>query len=379
MEFRKRFLGDILGIIFILVLIALFVVGTLVVFNVPERMRGSLYNEGPAGVSLFAGWLDESGFVVGTLETESDYMSSRDAMLFVLAPRNSFSSQELWRLDSWVQRGGTLVIAQDSRQPAGLLGRFGLGIGRLWLPIEESRLTLPALNWPPVGQANVEASHYVSKACGRLAVHMGSCQRPLLVSFGRGLGRVIVMSSVHPFTNEGIENAGNAQLVENIVLAVSSPGQRIVFDEIHHQISFTWMFTTPTGIAFWLSLFALLGFFFWQNSFVPTGRTKGYKPRAVSTGTAVDTLNNLEEANRQFARPKRIKQHYWQRLKRVLARRYGVDPVPVDADFIESLKPLLPEEDLGIVVYLASNKEKFPPMTDYELRQWVSVIIDLSV
>lgn len=378
MEFRSRFLGDIIGIVTILVIIILFVAGTLIFFNVPQRMRGSLYNEGPAGVSLFVGWLDERGYEIRTLESETDYITSQDAMLFVLAPRSEFSSQDLWRLDGWVQRGGTLVIAQDSRQPSNLPGRFGVGINRLFTPVEETALALPTLNWPPVGWANIEASHYISNACGRLAVHMGSCQRPLLVGSGRGLGRVFIISTSHPFTNEGIENDGNAQLVENMVLAATSPGQRIVFDEIHHQISLTWMFTTPTGIAFWLSLLALFAFVFWQNSYVPSGRAKKRMGQTALTEPVAKPVNNLEGAYRQFARPEAIKIHYWQRLKRVMARRYGVDPTQDDAGFIDSLKPLAPDEDLGTIVYLASQKEKFPPMSDYELRQWVTVIVDLT-
>jgi hypothetical protein len=375
MEIRKRFLGDIVANILILVLIALFVIGTLLIFKVPTRTRGSVYNEGATGVSLFAGWLNGRGYQVGTLDSENERVASGDAVLFILAPRSGFARNDLWWLDGWVQRGGTLVIAQESRQPSDLTGQFGVGIGRLLRPVSESSLRLPTLNWPFVGQAKIEARHYVSNACGEFPVHMGSCPRPLLVGIGRGLGRVFVLSSAHPFTNEGIEDAGNAQLVENIVLAVSTPGQRVVFDEIHHQISLTWLFTTATGIAFWLALMALIAFLIWQNSYAPTTRVKRQKKLALPVAA---TSNNLQGAQRQFARPEAIKQHYWQRLKRVLSRRYGVDPLQIDADFIESLKPIMAEEDLGTIVYLLSNKEKFPPMTDYELRQWVSVIVDLS-
>ena len=111
---------------------------------------------------------------------------------------------------------------------------------------------------------------------------------------------------------------------------------------------------------------------------MPTGRTKSSARNGGLTGPVAKPVNNLEGAHRQFANPDTIKQHYWQRLKRVLGRRYGIDPLQVDSDFIESLKPIGDAVDLGTVVYLYSYKDKFPPMNNSELKQWVSVAIECA-
>ena len=139
-----------------------------------------------------------------------------------------------------------------------------------------------------------------------------------------------------------------------------------------------WLFLTPTGLALWLCLLALFAFFIWHNTYLPSSRAKSSSRPGLSTGQVVVPVNNLEGAHGQFARLESISQHYWLRLKRILARRYGLDPSQKDPDFIESLKPQMQDNDLGVVLYLASHKDKFPPMNEAELRQWVSVAIGLS-
>ncbi len=379
MRLQKRYLGDITGIVISLVILVLVIVGTLVLFNTPERARGSIQNQGADGVSLFADWLAGRGFVLRSLNTPDSVPLREDSVLFVIAPRSGFERLSRAWLDVWVQNGGTLVVAQENRHPSDLLRPFGAGIGRLWLPVPRSELQLPTFNWPPVGQAAIGASHFVKVSCGRTAVHMGDCRRPLLAAWGHGRGRVFVLSSATPFTNEGLQDAGNAQLVENLVLSTAVPGQRIVFDELHHQVPMTWLFTTPTGWAFWLSLLALIGFFMWHNSTVPAGHVPGQPvtPVWAEADTAV-AINYLASASRQFSRYETITDHYWQRLKRSLARRYGLDSALLDHQFVEMLKPYVTSVEMGTLVYLSTQRERAPVMTGAELRQWVSVAINIS-
>lgn len=375
MQFQRRFYPDIAGIILVLAALTFIVLGTLVWNNTAARARGSIYNQGEQGVSQFAGWLAEEGYTVRTLETDNAYPGGGDGVMFVLAPRSSFSSEQLFFIDLWVQNGGTLIIAQEGRQPTNLIGRYQASIGRLWLRQRQAGLHLPVLNWPPVGQAEIRTSHYVRHQCGQAAIHMGSCERPYLVAFGRGNGRVFILSTVYPFTNAGIQDYGNAQLVENLALATVVNGRRVVFDELHQQIPLTWLFTTPAGWAFWLSLLALLLFFLWHQTYLPLNPARA-NGRERLPGAA-PPLPPLATAQQQFARPEAIKTHYWQRLKRTLAQRHGLDPARPDPDFVEALNPYLKPADMGTVVYLYTHKEQFPPMTEAELKQWASLAIDL--
>lgn len=385
MNLQKRYLTDMIGIILVLLILALVVTGTFTLLSKPARARGGMANQGSGGASRFADWLAGRGFVVYSIETARTWPTPDDALMFILAPRTSYSAEELLFLDWWVQDGGTLVIAQESRQPTNLPDYFGVSISRLWRPIRQSGLQLPVLNWPPVGQAAIDATHFVKDGCHRGVSHMGMCegafpgQGPLIVSFGRGKGQVFVMSSATPFTNAGLADAGNAQLVENLVLATAVPGERIVFDEAHHQMPLTWLFTTAAGWSVWLSLIALVGFFLWQNAYPPARQRAVVYPQVaeVEGGTAV-SINSLTGAGRQFNRYELITNHYWQRLKRTLARHYDGDPALPDADFVESLKPHLNDADLGLILYLVNGKRPFPPMSHAELRQWVSVAVNLT-
>jgi hypothetical protein len=378
MRLQKRYTADIVGIVLVLAILVLVIAGTLALFTTPERARGSIQNEGAQGVSRFAAWLAAQGYAIRALNTPESIPLGGDSVLFILAPRSSFERMPLLWLDAWVQSGGTLIIAQEGKQPAELLRPFGATIGRLWWPARRSSLQLPTLNWPPVGQAAIGATHYVKLPCGRAAVHLGSCERPLMVAFGRGRGQVFVLSSATPFTNEGLEDVGNAQLVENLVLATAAPGQTILFDEVHHRVPLTWLFTTPTGWALWLSVLALLAFFMWHNSYLPASHAlAGWQKGRGEVETAV-AINKLAKAGQQFGRYGAITNHYWQRLKRSLARRYGLDSALPDQPFIESLKPHISEAEISTIVYLASQKERAAMMTAAELRQWVSAVTHLT-
>jgi hypothetical protein len=322
--------------------------------------------------------LAERGHPIRTLNTPEAVPLADDSLLFILAPRSSFERLPLLWLDAWVQSGGTLVIAQEGRQPVELLRPFNATIGRLWWPVRQSGLQLPTLNWPPVGQAAIEASHFVKLPCGRAAVHLGSCERPLMVAFGRGRGQVYILSSATPFTNEGLEDGGNAQLVENLVLATAAPGQSILFDEVHHQVPITWLFTTPMGWALWLSILVLITFFMWHNSYLPTRHAPAERPKGRGEVETAVAINKLAKAGQQFGRYGAITNHYWQRLKRSLARRYGLDSALTDQQFIESLTQHTNEAEISTIVYLASQKERAALMTAAELRQWVSVVTTLT-
>ncbi|MCP4362052.1 MAG: DUF4350 domain-containing protein [Chloroflexi bacterium] len=380
MQLRQRFLIDFIGIGLVLAGIATAVTITLIQFNNPKYARGSVQNDGPEGTSLLAEWLAEEGFVVNTLDTNAARPSYQDKLILALAPRSPFTFRQLWQLDGWVRSGGTLIVAQEGRQPTGLSRHFGLNIGRLWLPVKQSDLILPALNWPPVSTAVIRARRYLKPRlnCGQAAIHMGDCRRPLFISFGWDDGQVYYLSTAHPFTNEGLADVGNAQLVENLILAGAARGQQISFDEIHQQANIPWLFVTSAGWGILLAIPLVVGFALWHSlPSVPKQTQPTGNKRSLKDGTAVPK-NVLAGAQRQFQKSDDIKEHYWLRLKRTLARRAGVDPTLPDEAFIPALKPHLSDAEMGTVMYLAANKDPFPPMSQSELRQWVSTAVTLS-
>lgn len=379
MLIQKRFLSDLIGVVLILVLLPLLVIGVAGWRNAPQRARGSALNTGDDGVSVFANWLQTQGFPVEMQQAGNSLRPAvQDRLMFIIAPRSRFRYGELYNLDVWVRNGGTLIIAQEDARSRELLRYYDLKLGRLWWPVAQSGLTLPVFNWPPVGQATVNARRYVEADCGQVAVHMGDCIRPYLVAMGRGQGQIIVLSTVTPFTNAGLRQPGNAQLVQNMVLATAVPGATILFDEAHRQSSAAWLFTTPAGWALWLTLLGIGLFIAWNSASSPAGRAQGKLAtgeREVDTAVAI---NHLATAGRQFRRQEAIMAHYWRRLQQSLARRYGVDSALPDAQFVAALKPLLNETELGTVAYLAAYRERADTLSENELRQWVSVAAELT-
>lgn len=379
MLLQKRFLSDLIGVVLILALLPLLVIGVAGWRHAPQQARGSALNQGGDGVSVFANWLQTQGFQVVMQQTgDSLRPAGQDRLMFIIAPRSRFRYGELYNLDVWVRNGGTLIIAQENGQSRELLRYYDLGLGRLWWPVAQSGLALPVFNWPPVGQAAVNARRFIEADCGQVAVHMGDCERPYLVAMGRGQGQIIVLSAVTPFTNAGLRQPGNARLVENIVLATAVPGATILFDEAHRQTSLAWLFTTPTGWALWLTVLGIALFIAWNSASSPAGRVRTKSGRGEQEIDTAVALNQLAAAERQFRRHDVIMAHYWRRLQQTLARRHGVDPTLPDARFVAALKPHLTEAELGVVSYLVTYKERADALTENELRQWVSVAAELT-
>ena len=68
--------------------------------------------------------------------------------------------------------------------------------------------------------------------------HIASADKPIILSFERGQGRVILSAAPFPFSNTGLKKAGNPALVLNLVSAAKRPGL-IWFDEWHHGLRTT--------------------------------------------------------------------------------------------------------------------------------------------
>ena len=185
------------SIFIILLLISL---GVAVVYGVLQRAessvgwRGSVQSDRPDGAQLLYLWLSNLGYSVHTLDQSPLSLSRSDEVLFVLATNDAFTTAELGDLDQWVESGGTLIVARDTTQPGQLLDHYQIPLARMWSSVERAPLHLPALDWPPVGEAQVHASYKLRLKREVAVVHIGDRNTPLLVAFGLGKGKVFVMS-----------------------------------------------------------------------------------------------------------------------------------------------------------------------------------------
>jgi hypothetical protein len=366
-------------------LIILLLIGLViaVVYGVSQRAeasagwRGSVQSNRPDGARSLYTWLSNLGYNVHTLYQAPLSLSSEDDVLFVLATNDAFTRAELGHLDRWVKAGGTLIVARDSTQPGRLLNHYQTPLVQMRSPIERAPLRLPTLNWPPVGDVRVHASHKLRLGREVAVVHIGDRDTPLLVAFGQGEGKVFVMSTIYPFTNDGLWDANNAQLVHNLVHTGAPRGGHIVFDQAHRKerpsvISLAWLVTTAEGwgliyATVVLSAYLMLRF---RRLGTPTPPTDWLIPRATD-----EYITAIVGTHGESGMEKTARRHYWEHLKRDLARQYRLDPALHDDDFLTELARYEGEMNLEALMYLLIDMRR-EDGGNMDLIEWVERMLE---
>jgi hypothetical protein len=367
----------------VLIVLLLISLGVAVVYGVLQRAeasagwRGSVQSNRPDGARSLYVWLSNLGYNVRTLDQAPLSLSSSDKVLFVLATNEAFTAAELQDLDQWIESGGTLIVARDTAQPGQLLDHYRTPLAQMRSSVERAPLRLPTLNWPPVGEVRVHASHKLRLQREVAVVHIGDRSTPLLVAFGQGKGKVFVMSTVYPFTNDGLWDANNAQLVHNLVRTGTSQGGGIAFDQAHRKeqptvISLAWLVSTAEGwgmiytavvfLAYLMLRFRRLG-----APIVPP--TDWLTPRATD-----EYITAVVGMHGQMGMEKTARRHYWDRLKRNLARQYRLDPALHDDDFLKEVARYKDELDLRALVYLLIDMRR-EDGGKMDLLHWVERIL----
>lgn len=368
----RRFANVLALGLLLMVLMGLIAVSLLRWQNPLPFAPGGVFNTRRDGASHLSEQLQSWGYAVRPITADSPWPRREDDLILMLAPVESFDNQELLRLDQWVRGGGTLLLALTPDTPANLRNNFKIDVRPLWGRQAEATLLLPTLNWPPVGTVALRSRLRLALDCGQAAIHLGNCERPFLASFGYGEGAVFVLAGLHPFTNGGLPEAGNAQLLRNLVQLAGRPGAQIAFDEAHRQPQGPWLLRTTTGWALLLSLLLMLPALFWLNQ--PFGKpqpetTAVPPPRQASAAF----IQQLAQAQKSMDDGQRIRGHYWDRLKRRLARRYALDPGLPDETFLAALRPYQDEHAIGKLIHLMVAMDH--PMEDGALQHWVSEVI----
>lgn len=379
MKHTNRFTPDLIAIGIIIVMVVLSFALVWMAQSDLTRKRGSAFNQGDEGTAVFFNWLSQQNSDVRTVESLYSLANSSAKTVFILNAQGSYAQDELVMLDAWIRGGGTAVIALESNLAKDLTRHFNLGISWTWPGINNAELQLPLLNWPIVNQTSLKASHKIDIRCGRAAVHIGTCRRPVLVSFGHGQGQIYFLSTVEPFTNQGISNGGNAQLIENLVQNSTAKNGPILFDEGHRQSGFFWFLTSPAGWALILLFLLLIALFAWQAFNTTPNKPAPVMAEPVSeVQESIQYLNRVAAAEKNIRGAKAVKQHYWQRLKRILGQRYGLDPTMADEQFLAAIKTYLPETDMALLISLRIRKDRDQMLDTIALRTWAESVIQLT-
>jgi hypothetical protein len=310
-------------------------------------------NAGRDGTLALYEWLGDLGLDVHRVSGDFD-LTSTD-VLVVAAPSESFTDDEVARLDAFLQRGGVLLLAASPETLAAaqpFLDHLHLGVDR----------ATPPGSATPVGRID-RAGNVHSVDFADTGIDVGNAGTPLLrlnddrvvlSSFSVGPGSAYILGSPYPLSNEGLrvtrpDSAGVLQPTgsdaDALVLALlerthpaSGDVLRVAFDEVHHGEGSTGglgaILVSPLGLALLLVLLVVVA---WLAT---SGRRMG-RPIPAGDPSAVPTAATFVRAMAQLyersAHRGAVADRYAAELKDRVSAASGVDPHLDDAAFVAAL------------------------------------------
>lgn len=341
----------------ILILIGLF--AALIVFlAVSSRLRPpdvdpsfpTTHSREPSGAQALYRWLGELGYTPRRLEYRTFALDEADSALVILNPSEAITSEQADEILGWVERGGTLILADDSSVSFGarnaLLEKLSVSFEVYTTttvfeqPIQQIRPRQPLFTQPPLAEARANTGRLIAAPDrADLVVLAGTADAPVVAGIAQGRGYIYLSSAAFPFTNQGLRETGNGALVLNLLRRVPTSG-RIQFDEYHLGYFEP---PSPTGLVFssplgWAAAYAVLA----VGLFLVLGGRRFGKPiplkaevaRRSSAEYVISIADLLQRGNKR----EYVADHYYTAFKRTLARRGGLNPRLDDVQFARDLQ-----------------------------------------
>jgi hypothetical protein len=351
-----------LGLLLVLVLIA---VGSGIRESQnAEKPPYSSLSTAPNGTSALRAWLESMDAEILPEALPAFEPPETARLIFMLEPFN-VTEDEIVLLDDWVRRGNTLVAA-GTRQGIRLLAEY-YGFS-LYIASETTRQAAfqnPLLASPQSNTAIPTNTRFaLSASHTNYVTYLGNQAHPVLVSFQRGRGRVILSSAPYLFSNQGLTEEGMPEVVLNVLRLAGTDGPAW-FDEWHHglrsQAEITgpgqWLAGTPIGHAL---LFIAATVFI---SLLLQGRGFG-RPltplREIRRRAPLEYIRAIANLGRRAGHRRHVMGQYHTALKRGLGKRYRLDPSTPDVEYVEALANYKPDIDkqalLDLLTSLDSGK-----------------------
>ncbi|MCB9136212.1 MAG: DUF4350 domain-containing protein [Anaerolineales bacterium] len=351
----------------------------------------------PNGAHALWLWLPRINyFVHDTVQTEYA-IPETTALVLLLEPQTPITDAEWEILDKFVENGRTLLLAGEGQYTAQAVRHYNFS---LWYANEETPSLAPLLpiftnppltndstpsaNDSPVPRgATLHAFTYLQP--DRPAENedplpfiplVALPEGPVLVTFKQGEGRVFLSADVTPFTNAGLKEPGNPELILNLIGTIPRE-THVWFDEWHHgkrletavaEISgpTDWLRRTPAGRALlYVAGVIFLGLLLGGRQFgrpVPLAHE-------ITRRAPLEYVTALANLNRRAGNRTALLRHYHSQLKRSLGRRYRLDPALRDSEFLTRLAqydPTLKIENLRNLLARLTRKNA----TEAEMVQW---------
>lgn len=324
--------------------------------------RLSSLSSAPDGALALKLWMQELHYNVNEQVLADFAPPENTSILFMLEPL--FPTEgEMDSVDTWVENGGTLIAVGESYGMYSLIDHYDFFFNYLPANPEAPALEPPLLLSPTAFELT-NASARVALASVRddyvtLITYDG---KPVLVSFEQGEGRVILGTLTQSFTNAGLKQSGNPELVLNI-LALSKEKGAIWFDEWHHgeqsgaQVLGPGEFlrSTPVGRSLLFVTFAVFITLFMQ------GRGFGRPvplPQDVKRRGALEHVTGIANLSRRAAHRSAVMMQYHDQIKRKLGQRYRLDPGMEDDQYVHTLAGYNPALDKNELLNLLKRLKR---------------------
>jgi hypothetical protein len=349
-----------IGLLLILILVT---VGAGYQQNKSQTIPYLSTSSAPDGTLALKLWLDKLGYQPFE-STSAAFQAPQDVdLILILAPIILITDREWDSLNQWIEQGGTLILAGDNMIMAYAIDHYDFSMKYLDSPANSLPAASPLLASPPqTDPASVALNLFLVSGRTDFVTLLAANGGPVLVSFEQGKGRVILSTTVYPFSNRGLKEEANAALVLNLI-SLSAQKGRVWIDDWHHGIQSAaivgpsqWLRQTPAGHA--LSFVALTIFL----ALLLQGRGFG-RPiplqHEIKRRGPLEHVTAVANLNRKAGHRTDVLHQYHQWVKRHLGHRYRLDPSLLDEEYVAELgkfNPALDKEKLLVLLQRLNQK-----------------------
>lgn len=301
----------------------------------------SSLSSAPDGALALKLWVQELQYEVNE-QVLGSFIPPKDVSILLMLDPILPAESELQAVDDWVEAGGTFIAIGEQYGMYSLVDHYRFSLSYL---SEQNRVPAretPLLSSPPaMDLKNAKVSFALQSERDDFIVLVTYQGQPVVVSFEQGQGRVILGTVAGSFTNAGLKQPGNPELVLNILALAQTKGP-VWFDEWHHGLRTgeqilgpsEFLRRTPVGRSLLFIVFAVLIVLFMQ------GRGFGRPvplPQEIRRRGALEHVTGVANLSRRAAHRSAVMMHYHQQIKRKLGQRYRLDPNMNDREYVDEL------------------------------------------
>ena len=350
----------VIGIIVLLVAITAF--AAIQQRTAEQYPKLSTLSSAPDGALALKLWVKELQYDVDE-QVLGIFAPPKDASILFMLESVSPTEGEMNAVDQWVEEGGTLIAIGGQYGMFSLIDHYNFSFSYLPNNAGTPSNETPLLDSPPaLDLKNAKVGIALVSERNDYVVLISQEDQPVLVSFEQGKGRVILGTITEVFTNAGLKEEGNPELVLNVLALAKNKGA-VWFDEWHHGVQSgeqilgptEFLRRTPMGRALLFITFAVFLAFFMQ------GRGFGRAvplPQEINRRGALEHVTGIANLSRRAGHRSAVMHHYHDQIKRKLGQRYRLDPGVDDEEYVNTLAGYNPSLDKNELLNLLKRLKR---------------------